>query len=265
MKLFSVLGLSALLAIANADLCKRERDAQPPPTKGMAELGVAPKFDDFLDFFQGDPEVKDKHDKLLFWSGVEDIVVDNKTGAVNPTCSRAVAENKKRYTLNMLIGERWTKFQRHNNSESKWGKIVKDGHWANWPEARANFWIPASRALACFATGEVINYADIKVVDSKTTIWAEKERDIILDRLSSGADNGMGKDKKITKLVFVRREENMSLSSAGEITSTTPKDKISKLTYVPLKDEGLLKTLLDFFSDLPKFSCTNARHHDPKD
>ena len=138
---------------------------------------------------------------MVFWSG---------TGQPE---SVSFAKSKGRYTLEMLIGDKWQYYQKVK---------AQGGYWPNWDAAIAGFWDIASQACARASRGEVYVYMlPQKDVDQQQedptrgncrTCWFRKEKPALLVNLKAG------KVHQITKYLTTYPSKG-----AGQITSMADK------------------------------------------
>jgi hypothetical protein len=193
MRLLSISTISTILVVIYG--CKVDRTAEPcknyavldHPKKDInskAVLEALPKFDDFLDYFEQSEHTKDKCSSLMFWSGTRSLTGPE---SIQVKCSRYFAGKMNRYTLEMLLGDRWKEWSMVNVTDKQSG-INNGGKHRDWDTAKNLFWVPASRAFACFARDRVIAYQTEErwnTPDPKS-IWVTDESGIVKKRLGKG-------------------------------------------------------------------------------
>jgi len=92
---------------------------------------------DFANFFSSQPS--SVMNAMVFWSG---------TGQPD---SVTFANAKSRNSLEILIGDKWERFQKDKSLSS-------EAYWNTWDDAVAGFWDLASQACAEASTGIVYVY-----------------------------------------------------------------------------------------------------------
>ena len=156
----------------------------------LAKRANPPTPQDFEDFFK---TLADKSGSMVFWSGVGD----------QP--ARAFARANNRNTLEMLIGDKWTEFQKPKSD---------GGVWDSWEDAIAGFWDLASKACANFASGEVYVYMTEEVMDDQTRptcgkCWYREEKPALIAGLGTG---------RVTRVPKYRSPWTPGQPSVGDIT-----------------------------------------------
>ena len=182
--------------IYNSQPCSDAIPALGNPNENIADITkrAPPTAADFRNFFATEPQ-KSRMDRLCFWSGTGE-------GA-----ARDFATSKGRYTLEMLVGDKWKEYQ----------------NWNTWAESVEKFWNPISQACADAAHGEVFVYltpqTDVDQQQDDPTrgncksCWYQKEKPILVSHLGS-------KVAQITKYLTTNQR-----TDAGLITSMGSKVK----------------------------------------
>jgi hypothetical protein len=197
MKILSIFSFSILFAGINAQCPRVDRSTKIcEGVKGhvtpnvipddAAVANTAPKFDDFLDFFESKYAQNNTCEMLLFWSGM---VASEKgdTPWPNSRCAPTFAARNGRFTLEMLLGNRWEKFQKPNypgyldatHKDENWGALIRE------------FFVPASRAFACFATGNIAAFSTEARWTKKDekfsgSVWWNTEKPVVIESMKTG-------------------------------------------------------------------------------